>query len=846
MINIRTKLVLAFVITVLICSIATLAVTFGGYNLVVAGIAASADSNNAHVVAVREIKDQLDVRQQLVSESVVSLDTSVTGEFDKSNEKLIMTIESLAGQSESNEKTVLDQLNEINGQYVDAYKGRITDSIKMEDRTEYVGFLNDYDKKYNALLLKEQELKKLVQEQLDAAVQSIMSDKVSLRTLSEGQQNAFSGLVPVIEMVMEEYEAAAEANKNMAEVQTGLQLKIDELYSEIDKLKEELENLGAQSADAQSGSSQNISSQSGTSQSGTSQSGTSQSSTGLPAPTLKSYDKSLEVSVRAYLESAALAGADSQQIINGLTTDTLQAALSKLTLIESALSLTQEYYNSTLVDLNSDKENVTDADGNKADFDQQILYVQEALTQLGALLTVNNAPVAAEAIEACNAVTASYGLVISAQKALSDTGLTKGYYEAAELYAKQVEILATLESSYKGYLADDVEKSRDLKSKLLWTLCGISFVSLLIGVLLAFIVSRNILNPIRGMTKVLEKAGKGDLTDRVRNRGRDEIGELGARVNDVLDGQTKMIEHVQTTTGDIKVLRKGLADLFVHSRESSEKVSASFNNVLESLKGRGKLPTGHIEPLTADINGEGLEHSTDKAVEDGMKAMEIAVIGEKSVKEAEIIIRNVTETVRQIANSINDLEDSSSKIGDITDTITGIASKTNLLALNAAIEAARAGQQGKGFTVLAEEIRKLSEGSNKAAHEIRKLISEIQGRIQYAVDRIGDGVAGVDEGAGKINDARSSILEITGAIDNIVETLKATANAVRDRQENTAELVGTINTLEQAAIRTAASGESFDADLELQKNSINEIEKMTTKLDEVSGALNSLLEQFRI
>lgn len=841
MINIRTKLVLAFVITVLICSIATLAVTFGGYNLVVAGIAASADSNNAHVVAVREIKDQLDVRQQLVSESVVSLDTSVTGEFDKSNEKLIMTIESLAGQSESNEKTVLDQFNEINGQYVDAYKGRITDSIKMEDRTEYVGFLNDYDKKYNALLLKEQELKKLVQEQLDAAVQSIMSDKVSLRTLSEGQQTAFSGLVPVIEMVMEEYEAAAEANKNMAEVQTGLQLKIDELYSEIDKLKEELENLGAQSADAQSGSSQNISSQSGTSQSGT-----SQSSTGLPAPTLKSYDKSLEVSVRAYLESAALAGADSQQIINGLATDTLQAALSKLTLIESALSLTQEYYNSTLVDLNSDKENVTDADGNKADFDQQILYVQEALTQLGALLTVNNAPVAAEAIEACNAVTASYGLVISAQKALSDTGLTEGYYEAAELYTKQVEILATLESSYKGYLADDVEKSRDLKSKLLWTLCGISFVSLLIGVLLAFIVSRNILNPIRGMTKVLEKAGKGDLTDRVRNRGRDEIGELGARVNDVLDGQTKMIEHVQTTTGDIKVLRKGLADLFVHSRESSEKVSASFNNVLESLKGRGKLPTGHIEPLTADINGEGLEHSTDKAVEDGMKAMEIAVIGEKSVKEAEIIIRNVTETVRQIANSINDLEDSSSKIGDITDTITGIASKTNLLALNAAIEAARAGQQGKGFTVLAEEIRKLSEGSNKAAHEIRKLISEIQGRIQYAVDRIGDGVAGVDEGAGKINDARSSILEITGAIDNIVETLKATANAVRDRQENTAELVGTINTLEQAAIRTAASGESFDADLELQKNSINEIEKMTTKLDEVSGALNSLLEQFRI
>lgn len=833
MINIRTKLVLAFVITVLTCSIATLAVTFGGYNLVVAGIAASADSNNARVVAVREIKDQLDVRQQLVSDSVVSLDASAIDEFDKTNEKLIMTIESLAGQSENSEKILLNQFSETNGQYVDIFNGRITDGIKKADRTEYEGLLSDFDKKYNTLLLKEQELKRLVQEQVDDIVRSMLSDKASLKALSVDQQTALSGLVPAIEKVMEEYEAAAEANENMAQVQTGLQLKISELYAQIDKLKEEVENLGAESFTVGSVN-------------GQLREGSNQSSTVPPAATFKAYDKSIEASVRAYLEAAVQAGADSQQIINGLTTDTLQAALSKLALIDIALSLTQEYYNRTLADLSSDKGNGTAAGGNEAGFDQQILNAQEKLTQLGALLTIKNAPVAAEAVEACNAFAASYATVISAQESLRDTGLTKGYYEASELYTKQVESLTTLESAYKSYLADDVEKSRDLKNKLLWTLCAISFVSLLIGILLAFIVSRNILNPIRGMTKVLEKAGKGDLTDRVRNKGRDEIGELGARVNDVLDGQTKMIEHVKTTTGDIKVLRKGLADLFVHSRENSEKVSMSFNNVLESLIGRGKLPASHIEPLTADINSEGLEHSTDKAVEDGMKAMEIAVIGEKSVQEAEIIIRNVTETVRQIADSINDLEDSSSKIGEITDTITGIASKTNLLALNAAIEAARAGQQGKGFTVLAEEIRKLSEGSNKAAHEIRKLISEIQGRIQYAVDRIGDGVAGVDEGAGKINDARSSILEITGAIDSIVETLKATANAVRNRQDNTAELVGTINTLEQAAIRTAASGESFDADLELQKNTMKEIEEMTTKLDEVSGALNSLLEQFRI
>jgi methyl-accepting chemotaxis protein len=229
-----------------------------------------------------------------------------------------------------------------------------------------------------------------------------------------------------------------------------------------------------------------------------------------------------------------------------------------------------------------------------------------------------------------------------------------------------------------------------------------------------------------------------------------------------------------------------------------------------------------------------------------MKAIEIAASGEKSVQEAEEVIRNVTDTVRQIADSINELEDSSSKIGVITNTITEIASKTNLLALNAAIEAARAGQQGKGFTVLADEIRKLSEGSNKAAHEIKALISEIQGRIQFAVDRIGDGVSSVDEGVGKINEARGSILEITGTVNNIVVTLKETANAVRAKRDNTAELIGTIDTLAKAASQTVASRDEIDEDLALQQKTMKEMETMTAKLDEVAGTLNSLLERFKV
>ncbi len=798
MMNIRTKLILAFAITALACSAMALIITFSGYNLMVRGIAASADSNNERVVGIRAMKDMIDAQQQAVAKIVIGKDESGKDEFESRSGLINQAADKLAAQSENKEELQLKILVGLNTQLSDLLMNDIAGSIKKADPSEYLNYLADFRSQYASLILKEHELKKLIQVQVDGSIKDILKNSEALGKLSDQQQSSFDELVPAIEDLLTKYEEAAEVSVK--------------LQNEKDKLSPG--NSVQPSEPVHQPSEPDI-----------------------QAPEL---DHSLMDMIHACIDSLVQNKDDGKKVLEALAPGTLDSAMIKLAAVDNAISMTQEACAKAEVAISGKA-------GDSARFSQVMSNAKQVLGDLEKLLSEKNAPLAEEAAAGGDALIAALDKVFAAKSSMESNKLKESYNETASLYDRQKAVLEGLETAYKGYLSDDVKKSKELKSTLILTLAVIVFISLLIGMLLALSLSRNILSPLRKMTSVLEKAGSGDLTERIKNNRNDEIGKLGESVNGILDGQQKMLEQVRTTSGDIGVLRKGLSELFSHSRENAGKVSNGIKNILDGIAAGAKHSSEDIVKMgQADVETDHFASTTGKAVQDGMKAIKMATSGEKSVIEAESVIRDATETVKQIADSINDLEDSSSKIGAITNTITEIASKTNLLALNAAIEAARAGQQGKGFTVLAEQIRKLSEGSNKAASEIKQLIKEIQGRIQFAVDKIGDGVSSVDEGANKIDAARESMMQITGTVNNIVETLKDAAIAVRARQDNTAELAGAMDAVSLAASRTAANRDVIDAGLEQQKNNMMQIEDMTRKLDEVSGTLDSLVERFKV
>ncbi|RCX17462.1 methyl-accepting chemotaxis protein [Anaerobacterium chartisolvens] len=450
-------------------------------------------------------------------------------------------------------------------------------------------------------------------------------------------------------------------------------------------------------------------------------------------------------------------------------------------------------------------------------------------------------------IAASESMDKSMGSIEKEIKRLDYERITEQYNQSEDILARYKEGIARLEKSFAEYLADDVEKSRDIKTKIIAALAAVTFLSLCAGMAFAFMLSKSIINPIRSMTSLLDRAEKGDLTVRAQVTGSDEIGQLGQKVNSVLDGQQKIIGQVITTNREIGTLKDRMREIFDTGRDNAAKISEGLKNVLTGSEARSAASSEGLTGHRAEaLRSEGVSQAVTRIMDDGRKAIEAAFTGEKEVLEAQAVIKGATDTVSEAAVTIGALEESSEKIGSITNTITEIAARTNLLALNAAIEAARAGQQGKGFTVLAEEIRKLSDGSNRAAGEIKAQIGEIQNRILSAVKGVNQGAQGVGEGAARIDKVKGSISEIIDSIRVVVESVKNTAEQSERQRQSAQQLAEIVDGVARSAGETAATGRNISESLEHHTRLMSEMEALSGQLDEVSKKLNGTLGQFKM
>lgn len=811
--NIKNRLVSTFVIFALIVCSASFGISVFWYKFVVEGVVGSIDINQDRVYSVNEFKELLAEEQQLLAAGIIKSDaaagdntTAITAKIKDRLDKLLIQKEKL----KTEDVEALESLGKLNESYGKMFSESIVSGIEAGDHLKIKAGIKELGTGFQKLLESEQKLKDALSDNLDNYLNQSLS-------------------------IAEKSSAASAQEKASAE----------QIVLSLNKLKSLLGEIEAPSI---TGTSKGTSKGTGTGTATVTVTVDTTTGTENTAVSHEQFEKAI-ASAASVIEdisaevSKTVSSADEhQKNTEALKLDLLGNDIYALNTMNRLIFQTQKKYSAALEQLVFEASTPENDTYNNADD-----KINEYLKLL-AKIAAPKQKAEVSVIEAQEtALDKSYTNTSSMRIEFNNINISQKYDEALKLLNEQKSFAAKLSDSFRQYLADDIERSETLRRQMIVALAGIALLSLLIGGLLALLLSKNILSPIKDLIEILGKAEKGDLTARTSVRRKDELGELGDKVNSVLDGRQRMVERVISTSGDISSLRKKLSELFSNSRDNVGRAADGRRRAVESMKSGVKKPGMEIAGINEIAAGaDGFTQAAEQVFKSNLKTVELAEDGGRFVEEAEEVIRNATASVQQIADSINQLDASSGKIGDITNTITDIATKTNLLALNAAIEAARAGQQGKGFTVLAEEIRKLSDGSNKAAAEIKQLITEIQNRIKFAVDRIGEGAGSVESGIVKINSAKTGIYAVVSSVNQVTLLLKDINHGIQGQKEKALEAAAAIDSISKAADRTIMTGESIDLELRKQIEAVKQMEDMSNKLEEVSENLNGILEHIRV
>jgi methyl-accepting chemotaxis protein len=251
-----------------------------------------------------------------------------------------------------------------------------------------------------------------------------------------------------------------------------------------------------------------------------------------------------------------------------------------------------------------------------------------------------------------------------------------------------------------------------------------------------------------------------------------------------------------------------------------------------------------VEQISASI--QQAAGTTNEVAVQSAQAAAKANDGSKSVNKAISQMAQIEQTVNTSAKVVAELGERSKEIGQIVDAISGIAGQTNLLALNAAIEAARAGEQGRGFAVVADEVRKLAEQSQEAAKQIAELIGGIQGETDKAVLAMNDGTREVKLGAEVVNAAGQAFQEIVALVTQVSGQIKENSAAIEQMAIGSQQIVTSVNRIDGLSKKAAGEAETVSAATEEQSASMQEIASSSQSLANLAMELREAVSKFHV
>lgn len=333
-----------------------------------------------------------------------------------------------------------------------------------------------------------------------------------------------------------------------------------------------------------------------------------------------------------------------------------------------------------------------------------------------------------------------------------------------------------------------------------------------VAIPIASSICKSLLSVISSLKNIAQD--NGDLTVRLTTSYKDEIGDLVFWFNSFIEKLQGVIKDVVNTAMPLAQTANQIQTLSAHTIDSfkrqSDSVSSSRNSV-EEMSNRVADITSNAADAVSSARNANTEASNGKAV----------------VDRTVIEIRQLASVVIESSEIINQLQEDTNKVNVVLEVIRGIAEQTNLLALNAAIEAARAGEQGRGFAVVADEVRNLASRTQESTQEINTILAQLQNAASKAVTTMESSKAGVESSVQSANQAGESLLEIASAIEIISKMNDAIATSTEQQTEVSSIMVHHVEDIQKCA------DEASNASAEIADTS-NELTALASKLESIA------------
>ncbi|MFC7063742.1 methyl-accepting chemotaxis protein [Halobacillus seohaensis] len=376
----------------------------------------------------------------------------------------------------------------------------------------------------------------------------------------------------------------------------------------------------------------------------------------------------------------------------------------------------------------------------------------------------------------------------------------------------------------------------------------ISIAVVIVGIVSALLMANSITKPIKRVVDRMKEIAEGDISqDEIIVKSKDEVSQLAEAINEMQRSLNEVIHHVSYTSDRVSSQSEELTQSANEVKEGSDQIASTMQELSAGAESQANGATDLTDKMSefvqqiveANRNGKSVSETTTEVLsmtEEGRQLMKTS-IGQ---------MHNIDEIVKDAVEKVKGLDQQSKEISKLVQVIEGIAEQTNLLALNAAIEAARAGEHGKGFAVVADEVRKLAEQVTHSVGDITEIVQNIQSQSGTMVDSLEHGYKEVGEGTKQIEVTGETFETINASVSEVVNKVQSISTNLETIVGNSNDMNASIEEIASVSEESAAGVEQAAASAQQSNSSMEEVSHSADELAQLSEQLTKQVSQFKV